>query len=74
MILSLVGSFDTLGGVAPTPVRRSWCIFLDSENKWKLILFGNACSTLSRYCHSLGVTELKSVFDADPPDLSNFHD
>lgn len=72
-MLSLVGSFDTADGVAPSPIRPHWCIFLESENKWKLILLGKSCRTPLRSCPSLGVTELKAVFDAGPWDFSNFH-
>ena len=53
-------------------IRPLWYIFLEYENKWKLILFGKSCNIPLRYCHSLGLTELKSVFDAEPRDFLNF--
>lgn len=73
MILGLEGSLDTFDEVVPSPVRLLWSVFLEYENKWKLISFGKSCSIPLRYCHSVGLTELRSVFDADPQDFSNFH-
>lgn len=59
------GSFVPFGGVVPS-VRLLWCVSLNYENKWKLTLCNISCNGPLRWCHSLGITELKSVFDADP--------
>lgn len=73
VILSFEGSFDTFNGVAPSPVGCFGMFSWNRKIKCKLILFGKSCYIPLRYCHSLRVTELKSVFDADSRNFSNFH-